>query len=447
MRAYLDGLREKGVLVEVRESVSVKYEVASIMNRAQHAPMLFRKVRGYEAEVAGNLCTTKARLAEVLKVPEGELYNSIRKAMEDPLPVKRRPYEPDHWDLNPDVDLRKLPILTHYRGEAGPCITAGVVAARFPDARVENLSIHRMRVLGAREVVARVVPRHLSQIASERGGEVDVAVSIGVSPTVFLATALQPPYRVSEYDVANALLGGELALMECEGVEASVPADAEIVLEGRLSMKRTAAEGPFVDLTGTYDEVRRQPTIRFVRMHLRQKPIYHAVVGAAAEHTLFMGVPQELKVWEYVKRAVPQVRGVNFTPGGCGYFHCVVSLEKATDGDGKTTILNCFAASHGLKLVIAVDNDIDPFDLNAVEWALATRFQAETGLIVVSGARGSTLDPSSAKKGVTAKLGLDATLPVGRSREAYRRGEIVATARIDRIVETLGLTAAGPRLG
>ena len=104
---------------------------------------------------------------------------------------------------------------------------------------------------------------------------------------------------------------------------------------------------------------------------------------------MFMGLPQELKIRDALSKSIPKFRGINLTPAGSGYFHCVVSIEKSSDGDGKTAILNCFAASHPLKLVIAVDGDVDPFDLAAVEWALSTRFQAANGLIEVNGARGS----------------------------------------------------------
>lgn len=437
MRTYLEELQRAGDLVEVHEPVSVEYEIATLLARAQQTPFLFRRVRGYDAEVAGNLWPSKARLARALHIKEAALLDTIGAALSSPRPVRARPFERDHWDLNTEADLRRLPVLKHYRGEAGFYLSSGVVAARYPEKRIENLSVHRMLVLNRKEVVARIVPRHLLHLAQASGGEVDVAVSVGVEPAVFLATALQPPYGVGEYEVANALLNGRLQLMEAEAGAAAVPMTAEIVLEGRLSVKKQVSEGPFVDLTGTYDEVRQQPTIRFTRMHLRKRPIYHATVGACAEHTLFMSLPQELKILDYLRRVVPRVRGVNLTPAGSGYFHCIVSVDKATDGDGKTAIVNCFAASHPLKLVIAVDADVDPYDLTAVEWALATRFQADRGLVVVSGARGSTLDPSSEKKGVTAKLGLDATLPMEKDRAAFRRADLVSTPRINRLLAKL----------
>ena len=159
------------------------------------------------------------------------------------------------------------------------------------------------------------------------------------------------------------------------------------------------------------------PVITFTRMHLAKNAVYQTVVASTREHSLFMGLPQELKIRDALSKSVPKFRGINLTPASGGYFHCIVSIDKSNDGDGKTAILNCLAASHPLKLVIAVDSDVDPFDLEQVEWALSTRFQADTGIVMIKGARGSSFDPSSAKSAVTAKLGLDATLGVKQDPE------------------------------
>ena len=165
--------------------------------------------------------------------------------------------------------------------------------------------------------------------------------------------------------------------------------------------------------------------------------MYQAVVASTKEHSMFMGLPQELKIREALTKSVPGVRGINLTPSGGGYFHCIVSIAKGNDGDGKTAIMNCFAASHPLKLVVAVDSDVDPFKPEQVEWALATRFQASTGLLHVKGAKGSSLDPSSGKTAVTSKLGLDSTLPVKADRSVYERAKPVSSDRINAILESL----------
>jgi 2,5-furandicarboxylate decarboxylase 1 len=290
-------------------------------------------------------------------------------------------------------------------------------------------------VLSKNKVAARIVPRHLNQIGREMTGrKVPVSVVIGPPPAVFLSASLQLEYGISEYAIANKILNEKLSLMNSEKSDIAVPVDTEIVLEGSLDFSEKVAEGPFVDLTGTYDAVREQPVITFERMHYNPDSVYQAVLAGSSEHALFMGLPQELKIRETLSKAIPKIRGINLTPASNGYFHCMVSIQKTNDGDGKTAILNCFAASHPLKLVIAVDEDVDPFNLSEVEWALATRFQASKGLLVVNGAKGSSLDPSSDKSAVTSKLGLDATLPINSDKAKFEKAETTRTAGVESIL-------------
>jgi UbiD family decarboxylase len=172
-------------------------------------------------------------------------------------------------------------------------------------------------------------------------------------------------------------------------------------------------------------------------MRYRNDSVYQAVVASTEEHSLFMGLPQELKIRDALSKSIPGVRGINLTPSSGGYFHCVVSIDKSNDGDGKTAILNCFAASHPLKLVVAVDSDIDPCDLRQVEWALTTRFQADSGLVLLKGARGSSLDPSSGKTAVTSKIGLDATLPVKRDRSSYEKAVVKISPAVTSVLDSI----------
>jgi UbiD family decarboxylase len=367
-------MAKNGKLITVASEVSPKFEVAYILNEVGEKPTLFTNVSGFpQVSIAGNLFASRKLLAESINTEEDKLYTKINNALSNPKPCGVTPV--CLWDRTVDADLTSLPVLTHYSGEAGPYITAGIVFADYPGSKSVNLSVHRMLVLGKNKVTARIVPRHLYQIAKEAAGEVPIALVNGVEPPVFLSSSLQPAFGVSEIEVANSLAEGRIELYECaNGVR--VPRESEIVMEGTLTIREQVEEGPFVDLTGTYDDVRFQPVLTFKTMHFRKKPIYHAVVAGSSEHKIFMGLPQELKVLDVLSKSIARVRGINFTDGGCGYFHCVVSIEKNNDGDGKTAILDCFAASHSLKLVIVVDSDVDPFKWSEVEWALATRFQA-----------------------------------------------------------------------
>ncbi len=275
-------------------------------------------------------------------------------------------------------------------------------------------------------------------MAKEEKRDVDVAISIGVHPAVLLAAASSPPFGVSEYGVANKLLGGDLRLIKCEKVDAYAPAEAEMVLEGRISFEEEVEEGPFVDITGTYDVKRMQPVVEIVNVMHREDHIYQALLPGGPEHRLLMGIPREASVYEAVSKVVPRVRAVSFSNGGCGWLHAAVSIDKQTDGDAKNALLAAFAGHPSLKHAVVVDSDIDVFNLDEVEWAIALRFQAGEDLFVIPEVRGSTLDPSAdQEKGLTSKMGIDATRPLGIPMENFEKAEIPESERASRISDKI----------
>jgi len=324
---------------------------------------------------------------------------------------------------------------------AGPYITSAVRPARPPEGLGENVSVHRLLLLDDSHLAIRLVPRHLYKLwrmAKEKRTDLDVGISIGVHPAVMLAAASSPPFGVSEYGVANALLKGELTLIRCEKVDAYVPAEAELVLEGRISHREEVPEGPLVDMTGTYDAERLQPVVEIVNVMHREDYMYQALLPGGPEHRLLMGLPREVAVYEAVSKVVPKVKAVNLSEGGCGWLHAVISLEKQTEGDAKNAIMAAFGAHSSLKHVVAVDTDIDVYNPLEVEWALATRFQGDRDLIVIRNARGSTLDPSADQEsGLTTKLGFDATKPLTKPSKGFEKAEIPSTPNAELIVEEL----------
>lgn len=443
MKEFLSSLQAKGSLAVVKQKVSPNLEVSAILKSLQDKALLFDSVEGSNLRLAGNLYCNRENLELGLNIKSGSLMQRIQESLRNPYATKGRlsDFRKTDWNFVGDADLTKLPVLMHFPKEAGYYLSAGIVVARFPNTETENLSFHRMLMLSKNKVAARLVPRHLNQIGKDaQKKKIPVSIIIGPPPAVFLASSLQIEYGFSEYRIANALADGSLELAKSELSDIPVPVDSEIILEGYIDFEELADEGPFVDLTGTYDEVRKQPVITLQRMRYRTDSVYQAVLASTMEHSLFMGLPQELKIIEALAKSVPGVHGINLTPSSGGYFHCIVSVDKGNDGDGKTAILNCFAASHPLKLVIAVDSDVDPFDLKQVEWALTTRFQADAGVVLLKGAKGSSLDPSSGKSAVTSKLGLDATLPVKKDRSPFERATIKNTENVDDILRHFGVS-------
>ncbi|MEM2025854.1 MAG: UbiD family decarboxylase, partial [Desulfurococcaceae archaeon] len=182
---------------------------------------------------------------------------------------------------------------------------------------------------------------------------------------------------------------------------------------------------PFTDTTGTYDAVRMQPVLRVDGIYINEEAVYQAVLPAGLEHKLLMGFPKEAELWMGLRKVIPRVRKVRLSEGGCGWLHAVISLEKATEGDAKTAIMMAFGCHPSLKSVVVVDEDINVDDPKDVEWAIATRFQADRGLVVVNRARGSSLDPSvDPETLLTCKVGVDATRPLGASKERFEKAVI-----------------------
>ena len=405
MRAYKDKLKETGALIEIKHSVSSRYEAASIGLKYKDKPVFFHAVDGIHRVIMNAVCsrevladllgTTPYNIAPYLAgLPESGEGGEVR-IIEDS-GTKEEIEEPD---------LSKLPILRYFNGDGGAYITGGVVVAELDGIR--NASIHRMLVLDNKRLAVRLVPpRHLYKMhreAMERGEDLKVGIAIGVAPLILLAAATRvPPGR--EFEYASVLMNKPVELFRLDNGVA-VP-HAEIVIEGYISGER-AKEGPFMDITGTYDKIRKEPVIKLTRIYHRRNPIYHAIVPSGAEHRLLMGVPYEPLIYRAVER-VARVKNVVLTEGGCCYLHAVVQIEKEVEGEAKNAIIAAFAAHPSLKLVVVVDSDINIFKPEEVEYAIATRVRWSEDMVTIPGVRGSSLDPSSLN-GVTTKVGIDAT--------------------------------------
>jgi len=440
LRSFLEEMEKEGEVIHVKEKVSTKFEIAALMKALDKGPILFfDNIKGFSAKVVANVCATRKRICKALNLSEGELYSKLTEAWKNPTPPKIVKDSPVKEVVKEKFSLFEMPILTHFEHDAGPYITSAIVSAKSPNGKIENVSIHRLQVLDKNTLAIRIVPRHLYKLwmlAKEANQDLDVAISIGLHPAVHLAATAPLPFGTSEYHVANTLLGGKFRLVKCEHVEAHAPADAEIVLEGKLSTSEMVEEGPLVDITGTYDAKRSQPTIKIVGMMHRNDYIYQALLPSGSEHKLLMGLSREATIWETVSKVVPRVRAVNLSAGGGGWLHAIISIEKQTEGDAKNALLAAFAAHPSLKHAIVVDSDINVYDLEEVEWAIATRFQANEDLIIIPNARGSTLDPSANQQtGTTTKVGIDATRPLERAKEKFEKAKIPINRKTEELIE------------
>jgi len=441
LREFLKQMEREKEILHVKDGMSTRFEISYFMKKFdnQGPVLLFESVKNSKTKVVANICGTRERICLALNVDHNKLYHRLTEAWRSPR--KTKIVGDGTVKEASENDLSKIPILIYFEKDAGPYVTSAVVHAKSLDGKVENVSVHRLQVLDKTHLAIRLVPRHLFklwQMAKETGKDLEVAISIGVHPVVLLAASSPVPFGVNEFDVANALMYNKLRLVECENVDACAPADAELVLEGKISATKEVAEGPFVDITGTYDVQRTQPVVEVVGVMHREDYVYQALLPSGAEHRLLMGLPHEVLIWEAVSKVVPKVYAVNLSIGGSGWLHAIISIEKQLDGDGKNALLAAFAAHPSLKHAVVVDSDINVFDASDVEWAVATRFQASEDLIIINNARGSTLDSSADQEtGLTTKAGFDATRPFTKPKEKFERAKIPVSRRVETLVNKL----------
>jgi len=441
LRSFLQQMEKQKEVMHIEEEVSPRFEISAMMNAFDGGPILFfDNIKGFKIKTVANICGTRKTLCTALNVKPEKLYQKMVESWRSPTQpktVKNGPVK----EVTEKPDLSKIPILTHFEKDAAPYITSAIVSVRSPDKKIENVSIHRLMVIDKNHLAIRLVPRQLYKLwnmAREARKDLDVAIAFGLHPAVMLAATSPLSFGVNEYTVANTFLGNGLQLIKCDNIDAYAPADAEIVLEGKLSAKSEVIEGPLVDITGTYDIKRNQPVIEIVSMMHREDYLYQALLPSGAEHKLLMGLPHETMIWEAVAGTVPIVKAVNLSEGGCGWLHVIISIEKQKDGDAKNALMAAFGAHPSLKHAIVVDKDIDVYNIEEVEWAVATRFQANEDLIVIPNARGSTLDPSADQEtGQTTKLGIDATKPLTKPQEKFVKAKIPTNSRIARIIDEI----------
>ena len=270
-----------------------------------------------------------------------------------------------------------------------------------------------------RSLRKKTLKRH-ADIALKKNKNLEIAICIGNSISVLLAAATSLKKDENELGMANAL--ENTPLVKCKTIDLEVPADCEIVLEGEFTGEYVD-EGPFLDLTETYDIVRSQPVIKIKHITTRKNPVYQALLPGKSEHKLLMGMPREPTIFKEVNK-VCKCLDVCITPGGCSWLHAVVKIEKGKPDDPVKAINACFEGHKSLKQCIIVDEDIDIRNPDSVESAIATRVQMDKDLYIFKDQKGSSLDLSSdlsSGKARTTKVGIDATIPVGVDKSKFKK--------------------------
>ncbi|MFW5952660.1 MAG: UbiD family decarboxylase [Candidatus Natronoplasma sp.] len=392
----------------IDEEVSIDCKITQEAKRRPKTPIYFPNFP--HGPLLINLWASRSRLAEYFGIEKGQIIEKLAGAVDEPTKPKyidTGGFE-DHVEKN--VDLTKLPIPKYYPKDGGRYITSGIVVAEHDDVR--NLSYHRLMLRDENTFTIRICPRHLKKmydLAVDEKGYLDIAVVIGVNPALLLAASTSIDYETDESEVANSLLksttGERVKMSEIEnGI--SVPADSEYVLQGKITTEKDN-EGPFVDITGTYDKIRQQLVVEIDKIYKKENAIFHALLPGGNEHFLLMGLPRESVIKRELSK-ITEVEDVRLTEGACVWLHGIVSI-KETNADIQCIIQKAFKAHSSMKKITVVNDDIDIYDDKEVEWAIATRFQPDKDIYVYEDEKGSSLDPSAPD--LTAKWGLDATRP------------------------------------
>ncbi|MGB0671662.1 MAG: UbiD family decarboxylase [Rhodospirillales bacterium] len=486
LRDFMDDLERRGLLVRVSEPVSPVLEMTEIQTRllAEGGPaILFETVvgedgRAYDMPMLVNLFGTVERVAlgmgrrpeELRDVGETLAFlrqpeppGSIKEALgllplfKQVMAMKPRTVKsaPVHEVVltGGDIDLARLPIQTCWPGEPAPLITWPLVVTEGPQAKakggdrrdVPNLGIYRMQVTGRNTTLMRWLKhrggaQHHARWKAERPEPLPAAVVLGADPGTILAAVTPVPDTLSEYQFAGLLRGAKLDLVDCKTVPLKVPATAEIVLEGHVSLTDYGDEGPYGDHTGYYNSVETFPVFTVSAITMRKKPIYLSTfTGRPPDEPSVLGEALNDVFVPLLQQQFPEIVDFWLPPEGCSYRVAVVSVKKAYAGHAKRVMMGCWSYLRQFmytKFIIVVDEHINARDWNDVIWALSTQVDPARDVTIIENTPIDYLDFASPESGLGSKMGIDATAKMGA--ETHREWGVpirMVDEIIDRVTE------------
>ena len=403
---FLDDYRSRypDDVFAVAEEVSPDQEVTalvwSLAAQGRYPMVVCERVNG--TRVVTNIFASRERIARLLGTVPDKIHQTYQER-------SRGAVEPKFVSSSPlvaeqAVDLTRLPLLKHFETDRAPYITNGLVCAE------NNLSYHRAMVHSKTELATSLHSRgHLWRLQQERKGPLPVAMVIGAHPLFMMAASARVAFGFDERRIAGGLFGEPLQVVRTPKHGITVPAFAEIVLEGTLDPEAKVEEGPFGEFTG-YSSNRTTNTLFRVETMMRRKDaiLVDVVGGNSPEHLNLSRVPRESEMAEKLAERFPSVTRLHYPNSGV-HFHAYVALRARREGEARQVMLALLGWDPYLKTVIAVDEDVDVTDDSQVMWALAAHFQPHRDVLIVDGLPGSALDPSATGAGTTSRMGLDAT--------------------------------------
>ncbi|QDK67826.1 UbiD family decarboxylase [Bacillus halotolerans] len=436
-REFLAALEKEGQLLTVNEEVKPEPDLGAAARAASNLgdkspALLFNNIYGYNnAQIAMNVIGSWPNHAMMLGLPKDtpvkeQFFEFAKRYEQFPMPVKREETAPFHEnEITEDINLFDiLPLFRINQGDGGYYLDKACVISRDledPDNfGKQNVGIYRMQVKGKDRLGIQPVPQHDIAIhlrqAEERGINLPVTIALGCEPVITTAASTPLLYDQSEYEMAGAIQGEPYRIVKSKLSDLDIPWGAEVVLEGEIITGEREYEGPFGEFTGHYSGGRSMPIIKINRVYHRNNPIFeHLYLGMPwTECDYMIGINTCVPLYQQLKEAYPnEIVAVNamYTHG----LIAIVSTKNRYGGFAKAVGMRALTTPHGLgycKMVIVVDEDVDPFNLPQVMWALSTKMHPKHDAVIIPDLSVLPLDPGSNPSGITHKMILDATTPV-----------------------------------
>jgi 2,5-furandicarboxylate decarboxylase 1 len=419
LRHFLELLKKNGELLAISDEVDLRYEISECLRQFDqiHGPALFfEHIKGRSMKIAGNLVGTQKRLALAFGLTSEEklleTYRKRRAGTVKPRRVKDGPVKEIIIRDARKIDLNTLAIPTYHQEDGGPYITCGILTSKDPVTGLRSMGLHRLQVKGKRRLGVHLTNppiSHFAANAEKSGRPLDVAISLGVHPVLLLASIVSSAAE-DKVAIASSLLGNPLNLTKCETSDIDVPAHAEAVIEGRVLPNVREWEGPFGETSGYYfsDE---SHVIEVTAITHRKNAVLQALHPTTQEVQLLGGPAGEAEIIQMLREKGFDVRELAITAPS-NRTHVILSLHKTYEAEPRQLLHFLLAGVPFIKHAVVVDEDVNVHDARDIEWAMATRVQGDEDLIILSGLRGRSIDPSKKEGLLTAKVGVDATVPV-----------------------------------
>lgn len=425
-------LKNIGKLKIIEEETDPRYHLAEVAQKFEGTePVYFPRVKEAPYPVLVGLYWNREVLAHIFGCSALELPQQVREAV---LRWQKREhkYKPEIIDKGPanqltelPLDLTSLPVPIHFLEDGGPYFLSSVVLAKDPDTGVHNASVHRLMVTGPQRLTMLIDKgRHLRDYyerAAARGEPLEITINNGIDPALYLASLVPPssaPLQANELEIASEFTGRPLELLRSRSVEVESVANSQFIIEGRILPHIKEMEGPCAEVTGYYAERGERWVVEVSAITAKQDPVLHTLLPGKEVYNS-VGLTGEANVCALLQAQVPEVKNVHFPHGGCGFYQAVVKIEKVSEGAQKNAIMAAFAAFPSLRIVTAVDEDVDIYNPEDVAWAVSTRFDPERDTILIKDAKSHELNPMS-KGGIGSKMGIDATAPFPRPHQFKR---------------------------